>query len=155
MIDGIRMPKKHHKFYIGLLTFYILYNFLSIDKKVQNDDYLVIESEFNHIDGINETSEVRISGMRVGEVLSIQIKNNKPIIKLVLQKDLKIPDDSSLSIQTDGLFGKKYLSLEPGGSDILLSNNEKIFLTEDSILLQDLLKKIIQIGNLKKKENEK
>ena len=106
-------------------------------------------------DGINENSEVRISGMQVGKVMSMQIINNKPLIKLALNKDLLIPDDSSLSIQTDGLFGKKYISLEPGGSEKFLNNGEKIFLTEDSILIQDLLKKIIQIGNLKKESYEK
>ena len=87
--------------------------------------------------------------------MSMQIINNKPLIKLALNKDLLIPDDSSLSIQTDGLFGKKYISLEPGGSEKFLNNGEKIFLTEDSILIQDLLKKIIQIGNLKKESYEK
>ena len=155
MISGIRMKKKHHKFFIGIITLLIFYNFLFINKKDLDNKHLIIRSEFNRIDGINENSEVRISGMQVGKVMSMQIINNKPLIKLALNKDLLIPDDSSLSIQTDGLFGKKYISLEPGGSEKFLNNGEKIFLTEDSILIQDLLKKIIQIGNLKKESYEK
>lgn len=149
------MKKKHHKFFIGIITLLIFYNFLFINKKDLDNKHLIIQSEFNRIDGINENSEVRISGMQVGKVMSMQIINNKPLIKLALNKDLLIPDDSSLSIQTDGLFGKKYISLEPGGSEKFLNNGEKIFLTEDSILIQDLLKKIIQIGNLKKESYEK
>ena len=149
------MKKKHHKFFIGIITLLIFYNFLFINKKDLDNKHLIIKSEFNRIDGINENSEVRISGMQVGKVMSMQIINNKPLIKLALNKDLLIPDDSSLSIQTDGLFGKKYISLEPGGSEKFLNNGEKIFLTEDSILIQDLLKKIIQIGNLKKESYEK
>ena len=155
MISGIRMKIKHHKFFIGIITLLIFYNFLFINKKDLDNKHLIIKSEFNRIDGINENSEVRISGMQVGKVMSMQIINNKPLIKLALNKDLLIPDDSSLSIQTDGLFGKKYISLEPGGSEKFLNNGEKIFLTEDSILIQDLLKKIIQIGNLKKESYEK
>ena len=149
------MKRKHHKFFIGISTLLIFYNFLFINKKKLDDEYLIIQSEFNRIDGINENSEVRISGMQVGKVTSMQIINNKPQIKIALNKDLLIPDDSSLSIQTDGLFGKKYISLEPGGSEHFLNNGEKIFLTEDSILIQDLLKKIIEIGNLKKENYEK
>ena len=149
------MKKKHHKFFIGIITLLIFYNFLFINKKDLDNKHLIIKSEFNRIDGINENSEVRISGTQVGKVMSMQIINNKPLIKLALNKDLLIPDDSSLSIQTDGLFGKKYISLEPGGSEKFLNSGEKIFLTEDSILIQDLLKKIIQIGNLKKESYEK
>lgn len=149
------MQKKHHKFFIGVITIYILYNLLSINRKDGVEDYLIIESEFNQIDGIEQNSEVRISGMKIGKVISMEIKNNKPNLKLGIKKNLNIPEDSSLSIQTDGLFGKKYLSLEPGGSEIFLKNSEKIFLTEDSILIQDLLQKIIQLGNSKKVSNEK
>ena len=149
------MQKKHHKFLIGVITIYILYNLLSINRKDGVEDYLIIESEFNQIDGIEQNSEVRISGMKIGKVISMEIKNNKPNLRLGIKKNLNIPEDSSLSIQTDGLFGKKYLSLEPGGSEIFLKNSEKIFLTEDSILVQDLLQKIIQIGNSKKVSNEK
>lgn len=149
------MQKKHHKFFIGVITIYILYNLLSINRKDGIEDYLIIESEFNQIDGIEQNSEVRISGMKIGKVISMEIKNNKPNLKLGIKKNLNIPEDSSLSIQTDGLFGKKYLSLEPGGSEIFLKNSEKIFLTEDSILIQDLLQKIIQLGNSKKVSNEK
>lgn len=155
MKNGIRMQKKHHKFLIGVITIYILYNLLSINRKDGIEDYLIIESEFNQIDGIEQNSEVRISGMKIGKVISMEIKNNKPNLKLGIKKNLNIPEDSSLSIQTDGLFGKKYLSLEPGGSEIFLKNSEKIFLTEDSILIQDLLQKIIQLGNSKKVSNEK
>ena len=155
MKNGIRMQKKHHKFLIGVITIYILYNLLSINRQDSVEDYLIIESEFNQIDGIEQNSEVRISGMKIGKVISMEIKNNKPNLKLGIKKNLNIPEDSSLSIQTDGLFGKKYLSLEPGGSEIFLKNSEKIFLTEDSILVQDLLQKIIQIGNSKKVSNEK
>lgn len=149
------MQKKHHKFLIGVITIYVLYNLLSINRQDSVEDYFIIESEFNQIDGIEQNSEVRISGMKIGKVISMEIKNNKPNLKLGIKKNLNIPEDSSLSIQTDGLFGKKYLSLEPGGSEIFLKNSEKIFLTEDSILIQDLLQKIIQLGNSKKVSNEK
>ena len=46
-------------------------------------------------------------------------------------------------------FGKKYLSIEPGGMDEYLRNDDNLSFTEDSILIQDLLNKIIEIGKIK------
>lgn len=60
-----------------------------------------------------------------------------------------IPSDSSISIQTDGLFGSKYLSVEPGGSFDYIKNGEEILFTEDSILIEELLGRIISIGENK------
>ena len=72
------------------------------------------------------------------------------MVYLAIEKKRLIPDDSSLSIQTDGLFGSKFLSLEPGGTNNYLKNDDEIIFTEDSLLVQDLLRKIINLGETKK-----
>ena len=65
-------------------------------------------------------------------------------------KNLRISDDSSVSIQTDGLFGKKFLLIEVGGNDVYLKNGEKFSYAEDSIVIEELLGKIILIGEKNK-----
>ena len=49
------------------------------------------------------------------------------------------------------MFGEKYVAIEPGGSEKILKSGEQLFYTEDALLLEDLLKKIIDLGesNLK------
>ena len=42
----------------------------------------------------------------------IFIKENYPQISINVSKNIEISDDSSVSIQTDGLFGKKFLLIE-------------------------------------------
>ena len=65
-----------------------------------------------------------------------------------------IPIDSSISIQTDGLFGNKYAIIEPGGAEKSIKNGDQIIFTEDSILVEDLLRKIINLGeNRLQKDN--
>ena len=68
----------------------------------------------------------------------------------MVNKNLKISNDSSISIQTDGLFGSKFLVIEIGGEENFLNNGDTFSYTEDSILLQELLDNIIQLGESKK-----
>jgi phospholipid/cholesterol/gamma-HCH transport system substrate-binding protein len=68
-----------------------------------------------------------------------------------IKKGLGISDDSSVSIQTDGLFGSKFLSIEMGGNDNYLVSGDSFSFAEDSMLIQDLLTNIIQLGEKNKK----
>ena len=86
----------------------------------------------------------------IGEVKEIFIKDNYPQISINVNKSIEISDDSSLSIQTDGLFGKKFLLIEIGGNNVYLKNGEKFSFSEDSIVIEDLLGKIILIGEKNK-----
>ena len=58
--------------------------------------------------------------------------------------------NSSVSIQTDGLFGKKFLLIEVGGNDNYLKDGDKFSFSEDSIVIEELLGKIIEIGEKNK-----
>ena len=69
---------------------------------------------------------------------------------MMVNKNLKISNDSSISIQTDGLFGSKFLVIEIGGEENFLNNGDSFSYTEDSILLQELLDNIIKLGESKK-----
>ena len=67
-----------------------------------------------------------------------------------INKNLSISDDSSVSIQTDGLFGSKFLMIEMGGTNNFMKNGDYFSFTEDSIMIQDLLQNIIKIGEKNK-----
>ena len=147
---GNQMIKKNLNFFIGLLLIFIISKFLFIDRNLEKSDYLTLKATFNNVDGLLNGTDVRMSGIKIGDVFKIHLEKNKPVIYLAIEKKRLIPDDSSLSIQTDGLFGSKFLSLEPGGTNNYLKNNDEIIFTEDSLLVQDLLRKIINLGETKK-----
>ena len=44
-----------------------------------------------------------------------------------IKKDIKISEDSSISIQTDGLFGSKFLLIELGGVEETLEAGDSFF----------------------------
>jgi len=138
------------KFFYGIVAFVILLNLVFNEKNRGGRNVNTYFATFNKIDGISVGTDVVISGIKVGEVKEVFIENSYPQILFHVNKNLKISDDSSVSIQTDGLFGKKFLLIEVGGNEVYLKNGEKFSYAEDSILIEELLGKIILIGEKNK-----
>ncbi len=138
------------KFFYGIIAFIILINLVFTEKNREDSNFNNYIATFNKIDGVSVGTDVVISGIKVGEVKEILIKDNYPQISINVKKNLRISDDSSVSIQTDGLFGKKFLLIEVGGNDVYLKNGEKFSYAEDSIVIEELLRKIILIGEKNK-----
>jgi len=54
-----------------------------------------------------------------------------------------LPKDTSASIYTAGLLGEKYIGLEPGGDEENLKNNDKLKLTQSSLVLEKLISRFV------------
>lgn len=72
---------------------------------------------FNRVDGITVGSDVRVSGVKVGAVKAISLDTDTYQARLVFTIDnaVKVNDQSSARIQSDGLLGGAYVSIEPAG----------------------------------------
>ena len=138
------------KFFYGIIAFIILINLVLTEKNKVRRDVNNYFATFNKIDGVSVGTDVVISGIKVGEVKEIFIKDNYPQISINVNKNIEISDDSSVSIQTDGLFGKKFLLIEIGGNNVYLKDGERFSFSEDSIVIEELLGKIILIGEKNK-----
>ena len=145
------MNSRFVKFFLGILMVLILVELMFVDRHNSNDEYYDLKATFNKIDGVNEGNLVMISGVNIGYVDKVLLNQNYPVLMMKIKKGLRISDDSSVSIQTDGLFGSKFLSIEMGGNSNYLSNGDSFSFVEDSMLIQDLLKNIIQLGEKNKK----
>ena len=144
------MSVRMKRFFLGLLASIVLFNLILMDNKTDEADFNTFTASFNKIDGVDIGTDVMISGIKVGQVKRIFLDNNYPQISLLVKKEINITDDSSVSIQTDGLFGKKFLLIEIGGSEKFMKNGEKFSFSEDSIVIEELLQKIIEIGERNK-----
>jgi len=122
-----------------------------IEKNEQSSNYLKLFASFNKIDGVKIGTNILVSGVEIGSVEKINLESNFPTLTMKIRNDIKISDDSSISIQTDGLFGNKFLSVEVGGSENYMKDGDKFSYSEDSILIEELLRKIINIGEKNKK----
>ena len=126
-------------FVIFLSVVFLFFGFSTM--KLQNSDNYNISALFNRIDGIKIGSDIRMSGIKIGTVASQELDNSSFEAKVLMSIDSKIliPEDSSAKITSDGLLGGIYISIEPGGSDIYLLNNEEIFFTQGSVDLIGLV----------------
>ena len=145
------MNSRFVKFFFGIFMVLILVELMFVDRHNSKDNYYDLLATFNKIDGVNEGILVMISGVTIGYVDEVMLNKNYPVLKMKIKKGLRISDDSSVSIQTDGLFGSKFLSIEMGGNDNYLVNGDSFSFAEDSMLIQDLLTNIIQLGEKNKK----
>lgn len=100
-----------------------------------------VKAEFDRVDGLASGSDVRLSGIKVGTVVgqSIDPENYKAVVTLNLTPDVKIPDDSSAKITSEGLLGSNYIALTPGGSEDFLTEGGEISFTQGSIDLMSLI----------------
>ena len=138
------------KFFLGFFFTVIMFDLMLIDRKNNRSDMVNLFATFNKIDGLSVGDNVMISGISVGFVNDIILENSYPKISMMVDENLNISRDSSISIQTDGLFGSKFLVIEIGGEEEYLKTNDSFSYVEDSILLQDLLDNIIKIGESNK-----
>jgi len=73
---------------------------------------------FSRVDGLFEGDEVRLGGIRIGTVGSQSLDHNfRAVVTLQIDDGLEIPVDTAAAIHTDGLFGSKFVVLEPGGEE--------------------------------------
>ena len=124
---------------IILAVSFLFYSFSITDNNTEG--VYNINATFNRIDGIQIGSDVRLSGIKIGSVSksSLNQTSYEAQLVLIIDNSIKIPDDSSAKITMDGLLGSNYISIEPGGSEIYLSENDYLLYTQGSVDLIGLV----------------
>lgn len=111
---------------------------------------------FDRVDGLAVGSDVKVSGLKVGTVLDAEIDNETYQAKVTIDVDreIKVPDDSTAEIISAGLLGDKYVAIVPGGSEKSLKNGETIRFSQPSISIESLIGKFI-FGSSDDKQKDK
>ncbi len=106
-----------------------------------------IRASFGKIDGLSGGDEVRLSGIKVGTVEQQTLDEAyRAVLTLRMDEGVFLPTDSSAAIHTDGLFGSKFIVLDPGGDVEMLKDGGEIQYTQDAMVVTDLLELIISEG---------
>jgi phospholipid/cholesterol/gamma-HCH transport system substrate-binding protein len=107
----------------------------------------LLKANFNRVDGLLPGDQVHVGGIKVGAIAAQRLTDAfKAEVTLRIDPEVKLPADTSAAIHTDGLFGAKFVVLEPGGEDRTLKNGDRITFTQDSVVVEDLLELIIAQG---------
>jgi len=98
-----------------------------------------IKANFENSGGLKVRSPVSLAGVKIGQVSAIGLdpQTYQSVVTMSIDSTYKnLPDDTTASIFTAGLLGEQYVSLEPGGSDVFLKNNDKLDITQPAIILE-------------------
>lgn len=109
-----------------------------------DEGYTVI-AKFSKADGLVEGSDVKIGGIKIGSVSQMKLDPERytAIVKMQINKDVKLPTDTSAAIISQSLLGGKYLDLQPGGDEEMLKNGDEIQQTQSSVILESLIGQLI------------
>lgn len=114
-----------------------------------------LTARFNQTEGLNIGNEVRVAGIKVGDVIDQRLDDHYGVVvTLALPTNIQLPDDSSASVNSESLLGKKYIEIVPGGSEDMLQHNGVIEFTQDSPNLEKLLDKVIAISKANRKKEK-
>ena len=137
------------EFSLGLLilfisiicVFYYSYK-INLFNKVET---FQINSSFFDIGNMNIGNDVKIRGVKIGEVSSITLdqENYMAIITSSINVGIEIPNDSIFKISTNGFIGSSYVEIDLGNSEEILKNNDYTINNIDAISLEEIINNFI------------
>lgn len=121
----------------------------------EEDSHYSLQARFGRTDGLAIGSDVRMAGLNIGKVIDARIDEHyKAILTFEIKEGINIPDDSSASIVSDGILGSKYIEVEPGGSEDFIAPGGEFSYTQDAMVLEELLDRIIGIGKANRQKQK-
>ena len=131
------------------LAFALLYSYGGRDSNPVGG--YALAATFNRVDGLAVGDDVRLSGLRVGSVERLALDDRyRAVVTLRIESDVKLPRDTAVAVHTDGLFGTKFVILDPGGEEAVLGPGDSISFTQDAVLVDELLELIIAKGKARR-----
>lgn len=130
-----------------LLVFLVFLSYLDNRQDRFSADSYRVDALFNRVDGLSVGAPVRLSGIDIGTVHGMALQGERRVrLILAIRRDVALPADTSAAIHTDGLFGSKFVIMEPGGAEADLADGDTITFTQDSLIVSELLELIISEG---------
>ena len=94
-----------------------------------------IIAEFENIEGISVGSDIRMAGIKIGSVVEQKLdpESFQAVVTMSVANNLKLTDDTTAKITSEGLLGSKFIALEIGGSDEILKDGDSLTHTQSAL----------------------
>ncbi len=104
-----------------------------------------VNASFGKIGGLAVGSDVRISGIKIGNVTarSLDPQTYAAVVTMTIDHGVVLPEDTIASVASEGPLGGRYVRLEPGTSHAALAPGGTIKQTRGYRSLEDQVGEII------------
>ena len=105
-----------------------------------------LSARFGQIGGLSPGAEVRVAGVRVGEVSTVDLDPTTYLARTRLEIDssVRLPVDSTARITADALLGEAHVAIEPGAAEQNLVNGAEITNTQGAVDVFGLIGRAIR-----------
>lgn len=154
--------ERNHEIKVGLTILFgiiiLVFAILSVGEQqgILSDRYK-LRVLMSRVNGLQTGAPVRLAGVRVGSVVSVQFASDldDPKIEVVMEIDKKVQqrirEDSEAHIGTLGLLGDKFIGLTMGSLDRPMLNNNELLKSSDPIDLEKLMDEGVEVVESLKK----
>jgi len=128
---------------LALAAGFLIYMAQSTGVARTNSGSYELTASFRSAEGISVGTDVRLAGVKVGSVTSLELNPTtfRADTVVAVNDDIELPDDSSISVASEGLLGGSFVELTPGGSPFNLEAGGEIEDTQGAVsLISSLLK---------------
>lgn len=144
------MPKLSREKRVGIffvitifLTIVVIFMFGKIRPFRRGYHFIV---NFNHVAGLKAGDDVRLAGLKVGEVSSLEATEDNILVKLWIQERTKIGRNSRITIAQVSVMGGKYVAISPGRTKAKPILPEETVIGYDPPSFEDIVAQLGEAG---------
>ena len=125
---------------VAVAALFFLFAYQTSGKGAVRGGYHLV-AEFDNAEGVNVGSDVRMAGIKIGTVVATALnpENYQEKITMQVSDALKLKDDATAKVTAEGLLGSKFIALEQGGSETVLTDNGVISNTQGAVDIWSLI----------------
>jgi phospholipid/cholesterol/gamma-HCH transport system substrate-binding protein len=126
-----------------VVGFFLIFIYLHVDFGVVKG--YPLKAFFSRVGSLENGSEVRINGIKVGSVIdqTIDPVNFNAVIHMSIRNGINLPVDTVAMVSSDSLLGGKFIMLTPGRSKQIIPSNGIISNTKNFKSIEEMIGEVI------------
>lgn len=129
----------------GIALTFVVYQALNQLTVKDNRQTYLVYAAFDDLKQLQIGDDVRLAGVRIGNVTDMLLQNNLAVATLSIDKKFSVPSNSVATISMAGLLGANYIAIIPGNNPRSLRPNETLQ-TRNPLDIGAVLQKFGSVG---------